>query len=72
MVEHWEVYEELRYARRLGFHAIELNVDSLVAVNAVIHNGRGSPMGRSLVAKILCLLDLEWEVHINHSYREAN
>lgn len=29
-------------------------------------------MGRSLVAKILRLLDLEWEIDINHSYREAN
>jgi hypothetical protein len=63
MVEHWGVYEELRYARGLGFHAIELNVDSLVVV---------SPMGQSLVAKILHLLDLEWEVVVNHSYREAN
>jgi len=72
MVEHWGVYEGLRYARKLGFKWKELNVDSLVLVNAIIHNGRGSLMSSSLVAKIFRLLDLEEEVVFNHFYREAN
>lgn len=72
MVELWGLYEGLRYARILGFQAIELNVDSLVVVNARTQNERGSPMGRSLVEKIRRMIDLEWEVVVKHSYFEAN
>jgi ribonuclease HI len=33
MAKLWGVYEGLRYARELGFHAVELNVDSLVVAS---------------------------------------
>lgn len=55
-----------------GFQTIELNVDCLVVANAVILNGRGNLMAQSLIAKIHHLLDLEWEVVVKYSYREAN
>lgn len=47
-------------------------MDCLVVANAVILNGRGSLMAQSLIAKIHRLLDLEWEVVVKYSYREAN
>ncbi|PNX77836.1 ethylene responsive transcription factor 1b, partial [Trifolium pratense] len=50
----------------------ELNVDSSV-VDRVLHlNGNGSPLGGALINQIRHLLDLEWEVEVNHSYRESN
>ena len=53
-------------------NVIELNVDSLMVVNVLTQNGRGSPMGRSLVEKIRHMIDLEWDVVVKHSYREEN
>lgn len=52
---------------RLGFRAIKLNVDSLK-----VSSENGSLIDRSLVVKILRLLDLEWEVVEHRSYHEAD
>ncbi|CAJ2675557.1 unnamed protein product [Trifolium pratense] len=66
------VYEGLSYARRMGFMFIELNIDSAMVVQ-VINTGRlKSPFGLTLVKNIRRLVDMEWEVHITHAYRESN
>ncbi|GAU32220.1 hypothetical protein TSUD_278000 [Trifolium subterraneum] len=72
VAELWDVLEGLRYARRLGFTKIELNVDSKVVTHVLYKNEIGNPLGGTLVSHIRRLLDLDWEVVINHSYREVN
>ncbi|MCI66076.1 hypothetical protein A2U01_0087334, partial [Trifolium medium] len=42
-----------------------------VVVRAITCNGGGRMSGRSLVDKIRRLIDLDWEVVVKHSYREA-
>ncbi|MCI24501.1 ribonuclease H protein, partial [Trifolium medium] len=72
VAELWGVLEGLNLARRLGFRAVELHVDSDVVVQ-VIHSGVSkSSMGRMLLWKIRRLIELDWEVVVHHSYREAN
>ncbi|KAK2362266.1 heat shock 70 kDa protein [Trifolium repens] len=72
VAELWGVLEGLRYARRLGFNRIELNVDSSVVNQVLRQPGYGRPLGGALVMRIRRLFELDWEVVINHSYREAN
>ncbi|GAU38278.1 hypothetical protein TSUD_119590 [Trifolium subterraneum] len=70
----WGVFEGLTYARNLNLSHVELNVNSMVVVQAITTNGCGSmtQTERSLVKKIRRLLALDWEVSVKHSYREAN
>jgi ribonuclease HI len=72
LAELWGVYEGLQVARRMNFHRVELHVDSMVVVQVLNSNGRGSLRGRALVEKIRRLLSLDWEIVVHHSYREAN
>ena len=73
MAELWGVYEGFRYVRRLGFQAIEVEVDSSLVVNILNSNKNGSIMGSSLVAKIHHLLQMmDCEVVVHHSYQETN
>jgi hypothetical protein len=60
------------YARSFEFNRIELNVDSSVVNQVLRRLGYGRPLGGALVMRIRRLLELDWEVVINHSYREAN
>ncbi|PNY10193.1 ribonuclease H [Trifolium pratense] len=69
VAEQWGVYAGFRLARRLGFKAVELNVDSLLVANVLNSNQCSS---RALVAKIRSLIAMDWEVVVKHSYREAN
>jgi len=62
----------LNYTRNLGFRAVKVNVDSLVVANCINGNGHGSPSGGSLVFEIQRLINLDWEIVVKHSYKEAN
>ncbi|KAK2379785.1 Polynucleotidyl transferase, ribonuclease H superfamily protein [Trifolium repens] len=72
VAELWGVLEGLRYARNLGFTRIELNVDSSVVDHVLRRQGNNSPTGSALINQIRRLMDLDWEVVVKHSYREAN
>ncbi|PNY00778.1 ribonuclease H [Trifolium pratense] len=72
VAELWGVFEELRYARRLGFTIIDLEVDSSLVNQVLRKSGYGRPLGGALVMCIWSMLELDWEVVINHAYREAN
>jgi hypothetical protein len=72
VAELWGVLERLKYARSLGFNRIELNVDSSVVNQVLCQPGYGRPLGGALVMRIRSLLELDWKVVINHSYRKAN
>jgi ribonuclease HI len=72
VAELWGVFEGLKYAKRLGFMAIELNIDSSAVVQ-VIKTGRLiSPVGMTLLRNIKRLVNMECEVRIAHAYRESN
>jgi hypothetical protein len=51
---------------------VELHVDSMAVVQAIIRNGIGSLPGKSLVDRIRRLIELDQEVVIHHSYCKAN
>jgi ribonuclease HI len=72
IAELWGVLEGLRCAKRMGFTSVELHVDSLVVVNTITKGQDINSMGRNIVQRIRQLLQMEWEVKVQHSYREAN
>jgi hypothetical protein len=72
VAELWGGSEDLRYARRLRFILIELNVDSLDVAKTLLDGEDVSTINRSLVQKITRLLQMMWEVKVQHSYCEAN
>jgi ribonuclease HI len=45
IAEHWGVLEGLELAKRMNFQAVELHVDSLVVVQALTDDSKGSPYG---------------------------
>jgi ribonuclease HI len=66
------VFEGLKYAKRLGFMAIELNIDSSAVVQVIKTERLNSSVGMTLVRNIQRLVNMEWEVRIVHAYRESN
>jgi len=58
--------------RRLDFQRIELHVDLVIVVLALNLGACRTPCGRSHVMKIKRLLDMDWKVVIQHTYREVN
>jgi ribonuclease HI len=72
MAELWGVLEGLRFAWRMGYRAVELEVDSTSVVKVIRVGATSSAMGVALLEGIGRLLEFEWEVKVTHSYREAN
>jgi ribonuclease HI len=70
--ELWYVLEGLKYAWHRGFRFLELDVDSVAAVQAIKSGATTSVNGISMIKSICRLLDQAWEVKIVHSYIEAN
>jgi ribonuclease HI len=66
LAELWGLYERLRYAWRLGFRAVEVNVDFKVVVEAVHNKKNRNLVGRSLVDRICRLLGCDWVVKVQH------
>jgi ribonuclease HI len=72
LAELWGVLEGLKHAKRLNFRAVELHIDSLVVVQNITAKRSNNIVGRTLVERIRKHIDLDWEVVVHHSYREAN
>jgi len=72
VAELWEVLEGLRYARRMIFRAVELNVNSIRVDHTIKEGMTNSRLSRELVNKIRHLLEMGWNVDVSHSYREVN
>jgi len=51
---------------------MELHVDSKAVVSNLVDGKGGSATGLSLFTNIRSLLELNWEVRICHTFREAN
>jgi ribonuclease HI len=72
LAELWGVLESLKHDKRLNFRAVELHIDSLVVVQNITAKRSNNIVGRTLVERIRKHIDLDWEVVVHHSYREAN
>jgi hypothetical protein len=68
----WGVLEGVRYVRRMGYTAVELNVDCVSVEKTIKEGVTDSRFGRALVNKIRRLSEMDWNVVVSHSYREAN
>jgi ribonuclease HI len=64
--------EGLKYAWQLGFRLVELHIDSQVVVKIIQECGATSSSCWSLVCRIRQLLERDWKIKIQHSYRETN
>jgi ribonuclease HI len=72
VAELWGVFEGLKLAQFKGFKKVELSVDSQVVINSIKNGDEGNAMGYRLVQRIRQMLELNWEINISHSHREAN
>jgi ribonuclease HI len=72
VAELWGVLEGLRCVRRLGFMNVELNIDSVAVVQVLKERRFNSSLGGALIKQIWKLLDMDWNIEIFHTYREAN
>ncbi|GAU13134.1 hypothetical protein TSUD_174340 [Trifolium subterraneum] len=72
VAELWDAYEGLKLAWEKGYKHIELQMDAQSVVKALNGEMQIMAKGWSLCKRIRRLLELEWEVHIRHTYWEAN
>jgi ribonuclease HI len=72
IAELWGVLEGLRCIWNLGFHWVELHIDSQVVINMIKEDKMVSSTCWSIVCQIRRLLQYDWEIRIQHSYRKAN
>jgi ribonuclease HI len=72
VAELWGVFEGLKLAQVKGFMKVEVSVDSQIVINSIKNEDGGNAMGYRLVQRIRQMLELNWEINISHSYREAN
>jgi ribonuclease HI len=72
IAELWGVYEGVSLARQMNFDKMEVRIDSLEVVNDIRHKKSSRMCGRALVGRICQLMELDWDVVVKHSYREAN
>ncbi|PNX57339.1 putative ureidoglycolate hydrolase, partial [Trifolium pratense] len=64
--------EGLKLAKRMNFNKVEVHVDSIGIVNDITHKKNKILCGKALVDKICRMMELDWEVIVKHTYREAN
>ncbi|GAU34393.1 hypothetical protein TSUD_217330 [Trifolium subterraneum] len=72
VAELWGVYEGLQHVYSMGFKKVELHIDSETVVHVLKKGNSTSSLGCSLLKQIWQLLEMDWLVEINHTYREAN
>lgn len=70
--ELWGLVEGLKLAWSLGFRCVEVEMDSLVAVNLVKDADSNVDVGGGLIQIILGLLRRRWEIMVLHIFREGN
>jgi ribonuclease HI len=66
------VFEGLKYVWNIGFRRVELHIDSQVVVKMIQDNISVGSSCWSLVCQIHRLIEHDWEIRIEHSYRETN
>ncbi|CAL1384470.1 unnamed protein product [Linum trigynum] len=64
--------EGLKIAWQRGYRRIQLNLDSLTALEIIKQRQNDNHRHGSLAKQFSYLLNLDWEVTVSHVYREAN
>jgi ribonuclease HI len=72
IAELWGALEGIKLTRQMKFAKVEVRIDSLSVVNDIRNKKPSQVCGKALIGRICQMLDLEWEIVVNHSYREAN
>ncbi|KAF7839972.1 RNA-directed DNA polymerase [Senna tora] len=70
--ELWGVLKGLEVAWKIGMRKVQLESDSLGAVNLIKDPPGNAHTSFSLASKIIGLLNRDWEVRVRHVYRDAN
>lgn len=68
----WGVLEGLKFAFNKGYKRLELHIDNKDISYVITNTCTLARSGRGLTQRIKSILDWEWEVRIDHVYREAN
>ena len=72
MAELWGAWYVLKIAWERGYRRLILEIDSLLAVNMIIKKHKQVNNYHSLLIDIFRLLDLQWNVRMQHTLREDN
>lgn len=71
-IELWDIYVGLSITKSLGFHKVELNIDSSTIVRMLETSKVLAIDGVSMVYQILLLIEMHDEVKVTHLYRKTN
>ncbi|XVF33779.1 hypothetical protein REPUB_Repub18cG0000300 [Reevesia pubescens] len=70
--ELWAIYQGLSLSWDKGYRKVELETDSMVAVQKIKANGNNGDPNVNLIHSIKYLLQRDWLCSIKHTHREAN
>ena len=70
--EFWAAIHGLRLAWNMGHKLIMLEVDSLLLYNWLKEAGEGTHRYRNLLEECRRWISADWQVQIQHTFREAN
>ncbi|WCJ44057.1 Ribonuclease H-like superfamily protein [Euphorbia peplus] len=70
--ELWGIYDGLNLAWTMGYKQVQVEVDNQLCVNSILHPTSLPNDSFALIQEILALFARDWQVTIQHSYREGN
>jgi len=68
----WGMYLRMQLAWRQGFHNLQVESDSKTLVTLITRKVKINGKPPTLIRRIQDLLNLNWQVHFNHTWREGN
>ena len=72
MAELWAVFKGLEQVWHLGYKHVVLDVDSKEVNDLLLSHFSSQWRYGLLLAKCLCLLQMNWDIRVQHVYREGN
>ena len=70
--ELWAIYFGLKLGWDRGFRKVQIESDSIGAIQKISSAPTGSDLDASLITSIRELLYRDWDCHLSHVFREAN
>ncbi|CAJ2671139.1 unnamed protein product [Trifolium pratense] len=72
MAELWGILSALQFATEKGYSKVILESDSIVVVDLIVKRCPDNHPCASIISSINCLKMQEWEISLQHTYRQAN
>ncbi|KAK2459136.1 TMV resistance protein N [Trifolium repens] len=72
VAELWGAWEGLNLAWNLGYRKVDLRLDAMSVVKTLNQKKAMPSFGWNLCKRIWRIMELDWEVHISHTYRKGN